>query len=120
MKLSRRREGRVIVGTSAVISGIAAFKGSFVEGRTDSGDLLYHWLIRGRFAWLVTTEILEEYREVANRPRARRSIAGRLINLLKEELEEVVVQGSSRSPLTEVTIVFARALRRSQRIFWLH
>jgi putative PIN family toxin of toxin-antitoxin system len=93
LKQSRGRRGRrVVVDTSVVISGIAAFKGSFVEGRTDSGDLLYHWLTRGKFTWLVTPEILEEYREVANRLRVRRSVAGRMINLLKEEAKEVVVE----------------------------
>ncbi len=96
MKQSRERRGRrVVVDTSVVISGIAAFKRSFVAGRTDSGDLLFEWIGRGRFTWLVSAEILDEYKEVARRLNVRPSIAGRLINLLNEEAEEVVVERTS-------------------------
>src|SRR5208282_6188126 len=42
---------------------------------------------------LVTAEILAEYKEVARRLRVRPNVAGRLINLLKEEAEQVVVGG---------------------------
>jgi hypothetical protein len=120
LKQSRGRRGRrVVVDTSVVISGIAAFKGSFVEGRTDGGDLLYHWLTRGKLTWLVTPEILEEYREVANRLRVRRSVAGRMTNLLKEEAKEVVVERIFEISPDQATIVFARALRRAQRISWV-
>jgi len=53
---------RVVVDTSVIISGISAFKGSFVAGRSSSADMLYAWVERGSFVWLVTAEILEEYR----------------------------------------------------------
>lgn len=96
MKQSRERRGRrVVVDTSVVISGIAAFKRPFVAGRTDSGDLLFEWAEKGRFIWLVSTEILDEYKEVASRLKVRPSVAGRLINLLKEEAEEVIVEGTA-------------------------
>ena len=95
MKQSRERRGRrVVVYTSVVISGIAAFKRSFVAGSTDSGDLLFEWVQKDRFIWLVSTEILDEYKKVATRLKVRPSVAGRLINLLKEEAEEVVVEGT--------------------------
>lgn len=95
MKQSRElRRRRVVVDTSVVISGIAAFKRTFVAGRTDSGDLLFEWVEKGRFTWLVSTEILDEYKEVARRMKVRPSAAGQLINLLKEEAEEVVVEGT--------------------------
>jgi putative PIN family toxin of toxin-antitoxin system len=93
LKQSRKRRGRrVVVDTSVVISGIAAFKPSFVPGKNDSGDLLYEWVAKGGFAWLVTAEILDEYEEVARRLKVRRSVAGHLINLLNEEAEEVAVE----------------------------
>ena len=87
----RRRGRRVVVDTSVVISGISAFKDSFVTGRNSSADMLREWVERGSFVWLVTAEILEEYREVAKRLNVRPNVAGRLINLLKEEAEEVAL-----------------------------
>ncbi len=92
MKQSQKRRGRrVVVDTSVVISGISAFKSSFVAGRSSSADMLRAWVERASFVWLVTAEILEEYREVAKRLKVRPNVAGRLINLIKEEAEEVAV-----------------------------
>ena len=79
--------------TSVVISGIAAFKSSFVPGRNSSGDLLHEWVEKGRFAWFVTAEILDEYKEVAKRLNVRPNVAGRLINLLRHEADNVAVAG---------------------------
>ena len=89
----RRRARRVVVDTSVVISGMSAFRGSFLPGRNSSADVLHDWVEKGSFVWLVTAEILEEYKEVARRLRVRPNVAGRLINLLKEEAEEVDVKG---------------------------
>jgi predicted nucleic acid-binding protein len=44
--------------------------------------------------WLVTPEILDEYKAVARRLNVRPSGAGRLVNLLREEAEEVTVRKS--------------------------
>jgi predicted nucleic acid-binding protein len=72
---------------------MSAFKGSFVSGKYSSADMLHEWVEKSSFVWLVTAEILAEYKEVARRLRVRPNVAGRLINLLKEEAEEVVVGG---------------------------
>ena len=48
----------------------------------------------GKFVWLVTPELLEEYKEVTKRLNVRASVAGRLVNLLREEAEEVTVRRS--------------------------
>ena len=64
-----------------------------MAGRNSSGDLLYEWIENDRFAWLVTDEILEEYKEVAKRLNVRPNVAGRLINLLRQEADEVAVAG---------------------------
>ena len=94
MKQSQKRRGRkVVVDTSVVISGIAAFKGSYVPGKNSSADVLHEWVERGRFVWLVTDEILEEYKEVAKRLNVRPNVAGRLINMLRQEADEVAVAG---------------------------
>lgn len=82
---------RVVVDTSVVISGISAFKRPFVAGRNGSADLLYTWVQEGSFVWLVTNEILEEYKDVAKRLNVRPNVTGRLINLLREEAEQAVV-----------------------------
>lgn len=93
MNQSQKRRGcRVVVDTSVVISGISAFKHPFVPGKSSSGDLLYEWVQSEGFIWLVTAEILEEYKEVARRLKVRPNVAGRLINLLREEAEEVAVE----------------------------
>lgn len=93
MKLRQKRRGRrVVVDTSVVISGISAFKSSYVQGKNHSADTLREWVENGNFVWLVTPEILEEYKEVAKRLNVRPNVAGRLANLLKEEAEEVVVR----------------------------
>ena len=95
MKPSQKRRGlRVVVDTSVVISGISAFKSSFEPGRNPSADTLREWIENGKFVWLATPEILEEYKEVAKRLNVRPSIAGRLVNLLREEAEEVTVRKS--------------------------
>jgi predicted nucleic acid-binding protein len=83
-----------VLDTSVVIAGISAFKSSSVAGRNPGADVLREWVENGRFVWLVTPEILEEYKEVAKRLNVRPSVAGRLVNLLREEAEEVTVRKS--------------------------
>ncbi len=86
MKQSYKRRGRrVVVDTSAVISGISGFKSPFVAGKNDSADMLHEWAESGNFVWLVTPAIVDEYKEVAKRLRVRANVVGRFVNLLKEE-----------------------------------
>jgi predicted nucleic acid-binding protein len=51
--------------------------------------LLRDWVDRHTFTWLVSEEILMEYREVLARLRVRRALIGRVLNLLSEEAELV-------------------------------
>jgi len=117
--IHKRRGCRVVVDTSVVISGISAFRRPFVPGKSSSADLLYEWSRKSRFIWLVTPEILEEYKEVARRLNVRPNIAGRLINLLREEAEEV--EGGQKIGISPdpATIVFVGALRRARPTFSL-
>jgi predicted nucleic acid-binding protein len=80
--------------TSVLISGVSAFKTSFSPGKNPSADTLREWVENTRFVWLVTPEILDEYKAVARRLNVRPSVAGRLVNLLREETEEVTVRKS--------------------------
>jgi hypothetical protein len=76
------------------LQGFQAFKSSFAPGTNPSADTLWEWVENDKFIWLVTPEILEEYKEVAKRLNVRPSVAGRLVNLLREEAEEVAVRRS--------------------------
>jgi predicted nucleic acid-binding protein len=63
------------VDTSVVIAGVSAFKGSFVRRENPSADALWEWVENGSFVWLVTPDILQEYRRVAKRLKVRPHVA---------------------------------------------
>lgn len=69
----------------------------YSRGKNPSADLLHDWVEKGDFDWLVTEEILDEYKDVLRRLRIRPDRIGAVINLIREEAEEVVVRTSSRS-----------------------
>lgn len=46
----------------------------------------------GTFTWLVTEEILSEYKGVLSRLGVRRNLVGEIINLLREEAEFVTIR----------------------------
>jgi hypothetical protein len=54
--------------------------------------LLYRWAEKGNFLWLVTEDILDEYKEVLKRRGVRPSLIGTVINLIRERAEEVGVR----------------------------
>jgi putative PIN family toxin of toxin-antitoxin system len=83
-----------VVDTSVLIAGVAGFK----PGRTTehpSALFLRAWLDHGTFVWLVTEEILSEYKAVLTRLGVRRPLVGEIINLLREEAEFVDVREES-------------------------
>lgn len=59
--------------------------------RSPSKTLLRAWSERETFVWLITEEILLEYKHVLMRHGVRRSLIGKLINLIREEAEFVTV-----------------------------
>jgi predicted nucleic acid-binding protein len=87
---SARRKG--VVDTSVVVAGIAAFRER--PAISPSAKFLREWLDHAGFKWLVTEEILAEYKAVLSRLHVRRSVVGALINLLREEAELVEVQST--------------------------
>ncbi len=91
MAKSARRRG--VVDTSVVVAGIAAFKER--PPVSPSAKFLREWLDHAGFIWLVTEEILSEYKAVLSRLRVRRSVVGALINLLREEAELVEVRSTA-------------------------
>jgi putative PIN family toxin of toxin-antitoxin system len=72
-----------------LVAGISGLKGGNIAPRTDSGRLLRAWFDEDTFTWLISDDILDEYREVLARLRVRRAVIGRVLNLLNEEAEFV-------------------------------
>jgi hypothetical protein len=50
-----------------LVAGISGFRKPYVRGKNTSADVLYKWAEKGNFAWLVTEDILDEYKEVLKR-----------------------------------------------------
>jgi predicted nucleic acid-binding protein len=56
--------------------------------------LLYKWAQKNNFLWLVTEDILDEYKEVLKRLGVRSSRIGAVINLIRERAEQVHVHAA--------------------------
>ena len=88
----RKRKPRVVVDTSVLVAGIAGFREPYVPGRNPSADLLHKWAMESNLVWLVTEDILCEYKEALKRLRVRSHLIGRAVNLIRERAEEVKVR----------------------------
>ena len=86
---AKKRKPRGVVDTSVLVAGVSGFREPFVSGRNPSADVLHRWAERNNFVWLVTEDILEEYKEVLKRLRVRPSLIGKVVNLIRERAEEV-------------------------------
>lgn len=91
----RKRKPRAVVDTSVLVAGISGFREPFVPGRNASADVLHEWAERNHFVWLVTEDILDEYKEILKRLGARPSLIGTVINLIRERAEVVKVRSSA-------------------------
>lgn len=81
--------------TSVLVAGISAFRSAETARKSPSSALIREWVVGDTFTWLITREILAEYKEVLARLGVRRHIIGALINRLREEAEVVVVRRSA-------------------------
>ncbi len=86
----REKQPRGVIDTSVLVAGVAGFK-SLRAVENPSASLLRHWLDDGTFTWLVTEDILSEYKEVLSRLGVRRTLVGGIINLLREAADFVDV-----------------------------
>jgi uncharacterized protein len=77
-----------------LVAGISGFREPFVQGRNASADVLHTWAEKNAFVWLVTEDILDEYKEVLKRLRVRPNLIGRVVNLIRERAEEVKARSS--------------------------
>jgi predicted nucleic acid-binding protein len=78
-----------VVDTSVLVAGVAAFRGAVAEPTNASGQMLREWIEQSGFIWLITADILEEYKEVLARCGVRRPLIGKIVNLLREEAEMI-------------------------------
>jgi len=88
----RKKRARGVIDTSVLVAGVAGFK-SGRRAKNASASLLRDWLEKETFTWLVTEEILSEYKVVLTRLGVRRNLVGEIVNLLREEAEFVAVRG---------------------------
>ena len=77
-----------------LVAGIAGFK-SWRAVENPSASFLRDWIEHATFTWLVSEDIVSEYKEVLTRLGVRRNLVGEVINLLKEEAEFVDVRITS-------------------------
>ena len=91
---ARKRKARAVIDTSVLVAGISGFREPFVSGRNSSADAIRQWAERNNFVWLITEDILDEYKEVLKRLRVRPNLIGNVINLIRERAEEIDVHSS--------------------------
>jgi len=97
---AKKQKSRGVVDTNVLVAGISGFRKPYVRGKNPSADVLYKWAEKGNFAWLVTEDILDEYKEVLKRLRVRSTLIGAVINLIRERAEPVNVHASRRVSTT--------------------
>jgi predicted nucleic acid-binding protein len=71
------------------VAGIAGLKHLKIAPKNPSAKLLRHWIEKDTFIWLVSDEVLLEYKQILSRLGVRRPVIGKVINLLREEAEHV-------------------------------
>ena len=94
LRKARKRKPRAVIDTSVLVAGISGFREPIVPGRNPSADVLHKWTERNNFVWLISEDILEEYKEVLKRLRVRPNLIGNVINLIRERAEEIEVRSS--------------------------
>ena len=87
MTIPRSTRPRGVVDTSVLVADISGFRSGIVSSSNPSAQLLRDWIERATFTWLLSEEILSEYKAVLRRLKVRRETIGALINLLREEAE---------------------------------
>jgi len=92
----KKSKRRVVIDTNVLVAGISGFKGAYVPGKYPSADVLFNWADRNDFTWLVTEDILDEYKEVLKRRNVRPALIGKIINLIRERAEEIKVRQAAQ------------------------
>jgi predicted nucleic acid-binding protein len=85
----KRRKSRGVVDTSVLVAGVAGMKDSVHESNVASAKFVQRWVEERPFVWLISDDILEEYREVLARLGVRRPLIGNIVNTLRAKGEHV-------------------------------
>ena len=72
----KKRRPRGVDDTSVLVAGISGFRKPYVRDKNPSADLLHRWAEKSDFVWLVTEDILDEYKEVLKRLGVRSNLIG--------------------------------------------
>lgn len=91
---AKKRKRRIVVDTNVLVAGISGFREQYIPDKNPSADLLHKWAETDNFVWLVTEDILDEYKEVLKRLGVRSNHIGAVINLIRERAEDVEVRDS--------------------------
>lgn len=83
----KRRRPRFVIDTSVLVAGISGFRDQYVTGTNPSADLLFRWAQKNNFIWLVSEDILEEYKAVLKRLRVHPNHIGSVVNLIRERAQ---------------------------------
>jgi predicted nucleic acid-binding protein len=89
--VAARDKPRGVIDTCVLVAGIAGFK-SWLAAQNESAKLLRDWIDSASFVWLVTEDILAEYKEFLSRLKVRPAVIGAVINCLREEAKFVDVR----------------------------
>ena len=112
---AKKQKSRGVVDTNVLLSGISGFRKPYVRGKNTSADVLYKWAEEGNFVWLVTEDILDEYKEILKRLRVRSTLIGAVINLIRERAEPVNVHASFEFSRSQGRSVLSLQRRRECR-----
>jgi predicted nucleic acid-binding protein len=84
-----------VIDTSVLVAGVSGFREPFVPGRNPSSDIHHQWAGQNNFVWLITEDILDEYKEILKRLGVRSNRIRTLINLIRERAEGAKVRSST-------------------------
>jgi predicted nucleic acid-binding protein len=73
-----------------LVAGVSGFKPHALVANP-SAHLIRTWVADGHFTWLISADIIAEYKAVLTRLGVRPQLVGRIINLLREEAEKIDV-----------------------------
>ena len=85
----KRRKSRGVVDTSVLVAGVAGMKDSIRETNVASATFVRSWVEQRTFVWLISDNILLEYKEVLARLGVRRPLIGKIVNTLRTKGEHV-------------------------------
>jgi hypothetical protein len=61
---TKKQKFRGVVDTDVLEAGISSFRTPYDRGKNPSAVVLYKWAEKGTSVWLVTEDILDEYKKV--------------------------------------------------------